>query len=281
MMWAVCDNRSNKIVGKYCLTRHAIDSTYGVSKKTFTIDKIDVNKIDEYNVKNSTDKGSGITQIIAWECNLTGEIFKSKEKYKRHLCGIASKRRQDKVLIEHARQRDVFFATMRETCRSTDDITQFIINNWTKFCNNAIDNSWQANAYTKPYPTLEAIEINARWRENVSNSHCSPLTGVTNWSGEVKSAPTSYSGWYGKITYQTSDTNTYEYEFDSKMWKHTGINTGTGGYAGGYYYEFSIFEDDWPAMAEINNKARVWKQLKNDTRSIEEIARDLIKEENE
>ena len=114
-----------------------------------------------------------------------------------------------------------------------------------------------------------------RWDDHVCNSHSAPIGKSTNWGARDKNEPTGYPGWKFQIEYNTVNNTNKKYDssytYSSEAWQHTGINTGTGGYASNYYFSVEMFAEDWPAMADAYEKAKAWAILNNDKRKIDAI----------
>lgn len=198
-----------------------------------------------------------------WKCPSTGNIFVRKDQYVKHLKTLAKERINAKKRAKFEAEREAFWANMRKTVRNAKDLEQFVKDNWQAFVQNAIRNERWGDKFERAakwrvkrglsvdIPELLWFKVESlNWSDSVSNSHNCPLNGVTNWGHRDKNAPISYPGWTGKISYQTTDEDTNTYEFGGDMWKGTGVNTGTGGYASNYYYYIELFAEDWAGMAE-------------------------------
>lgn len=93
---------------------------------------------------------------------------------------------------------------------------------------------------------------------NLSNTHSSPKSGVTNWRRE-KTLPMGYSGWRGRIRFNFSEDLP---GFLSDYMSRFNIHLGTGG--GSHkdlYYDFCLWADDWPAWKELEEQRIMWKAL--------------------
>ena len=117
----------------------------------------------------------------------------------------------------------------------------------------------------------------------LSNSHSCPSKGISNWDRD-KTKPTSYKGWFGRVWvgYEKATES-----FGSDPFRGVQAFPGTGGY--GLYkveeiewfqkldlasypclyplsWDFSIFEDDWPALLlhrKILQLGKLIKESKN------------------
>lgn len=223
------------------------------------------------NMETVNGRGNSVMKIIAWKCEATGEIFESKTKYQSHLKKLATERAAKRKLDAFKKERKDFFAGMRNTVRNAEQLAEFVKANWDKFCQNAEANSSWSNRKkkVKTHLLLEYITIGLMWRDNVCNSHSAPIGQKTNWGASDKNEPSNYPGWVGNIKYQT---NEYCSELGGELWKNTGVNTGTGGYASNYYYDLKLFAADWPAMLESYEQATLYKHIYNDPRQIDFIA---------
>jgi hypothetical protein len=184
-------------------------------------------------------------KIIAYKCPDTNRLFENKAEYDKHrrkvLADIRKKRAQDDML-------DTFnkiIADFRSSTLSWDERGAWICNNTDVFVSRA-----KLLHKTRSISNLKFTRVmfNVNYKEHCSNSHCSPLNGVTNW-WRTAGLPMSYPGWYGRIEF--SFTGDYS-GFFSELFDGTGLNCGTGG--GGYNSygcEITLFEGDWPALKEL------------------------------
>lgn len=107
------------------------------------------------------------------------------------------------------------------------------------------------------------VSIRATYSSSVSNTHCCPIDGVTNWGFRDANKPTGYSGYQGQIEITWGDAKlkvkrvhgrTAEYS-DYLSSEHiemfAGLNTGSGG-AGSKScrYEIKLFDADFPKLVE-------------------------------
>lgn len=212
-------------------------------------------------------------EIVAWKCETTGKVFEHKVKYQSHLKKLAADRRSKAKHDAFEAARKQIFNDMRNTVRCKSELIAFITKNWQHFCMNAMVNSWSSTRRTKNkiHPNLKFFSVkDFRWVDHVSNSHRAPIGKATNWGGRDKNKPTGYPGWMMAIEYNVEGPDTV-IPYSSEAWDHTGINTGTGGYARNYYFAVELFAEDWPAMADAYEKAKAWAILNNDKRKINEI----------
>jgi hypothetical protein len=204
--------------------------------------------------------------ITVWESETDGKLFKEKQKYISHLRKLAAIKREQAKRITYRNERDAFFASMRATCKNTNELTAFIKENWERFYRNGIArDSHGVHRKAKGVPTLEWINLNSvNYSESVSISHRAPFGSMTNWGGRHK-GPRGYPGWTLQLSYQTEGGCTNGCA--SEAWEQTGINTGTGGYGGNYYFSCEIFAHDWPAMYEEEMRLR-WIANENRERQL-------------
>ncbi len=217
--------------------------------------------------------------ITAYKSDADGKIFEDKKKYQAHLRKLAAQRRQDKRIQDVKREFEEFNIRMGQVSSITE-LEKFIKDNWYTFCVNGI----RHNIYRGSDAALalhECVDIkfkNIRWLEKMSNSHCCPKSGSTNWGGLKKDQPRGYPGWYGSIhiavrTPLKTDRGT-EYISDgwgSDYFEKTIICTGSGG--GGpskdnkyvsYEYEVSLWADDFPGLMLTREQAVAWQHLGGD-----------------
>lgn len=144
-----------------------------------------------------------------------------------------------------------------------------------------------------PSRTSEKVRVvGFKWdihRGQVSNSHCQPINGVSNWGGDPK-LPKSYMGWSGRVWIRyKKDFNT----FGSDPFRNTLTYPGTGGfgcYNGPwtklmaaryekkaskstepqvYSWDYRFFEDDWPGILQDQlYKDMLFNAIKNPDTSV-------------
>ena len=214
-------------------------------------------------------------KIEARQCRFTGEIFTSERKFATHLRKLRKEYRGKREQVRFRRDRDDFFAGMRATCASPQDIEQFIIDNWPHFMRNAWANCWHRS--DKPptrLPKLISIGISFTWSDSVSCSHRAPLTnrwkGLTNWGGDSKDPagmgvllPRGYPGWRGTIKWEIDKKTDRGHggQSGSEMLEHTGLQTGSGSGGTRHHYQLEMFADDWPALYNAHIRELVKKVI--------------------
>lgn len=217
-----------------------------------------------------------MAQILVWKCPSTGKLFEDKDKYKKHLAKVAKERRVRRHLeIEDAIER-AWWAEVQNTEMDLEQLQKFIIENQMKFWAGASTAEWEWSNVGKvrhkgvlmPIPELvEFTKFNLRWSDHVSNSHCAPFNGVTNW-GRERGKPTGYPGWNGRVEWRIKWPKEFDGHYpgsDLFSGSHVGIHTGTGGGGGmkdghqSFGYDVTIFAEDWPGLARMREKLAVWK----------------------
>lgn len=220
--------------------------------------------------------------ISVWESETDGKLFKDKQKYVGHLRKLAALKREENKRIAFRNERDAFFANMRATCKNVPEIVAFVTENWERFYRNGKDrDSHGAHHNAKSVPKLEWIKIDGlvTYSNSVSVSHRCPVGAITNWGGK-NGGPRGYPGWTLRIEYQVEGGCTNG--CGSEAWEGTGVNTGTGGYGGNYYYYCEIFAHDWPAMyreemrkqwvdQENNNRRMAWRKIGGNPALVQEV----------
>jgi hypothetical protein len=190
-------------------------------------------------------------KIIARQCKWTKKVFTDDVKYLKHL------KKQRLVLVQEriANRANLVmaetFTRMRDECNSLQDIEKFIVDNWLVFGQNARNRTWE-RMKLEPIPKLISVKLTGRYRDEVSNTHSSPIGKPRNWGRQVD-LPYGYPGFVGDLSFVLDKRCS---SFGSELFEKTGINTGAGGsrhieskeYAG-YGYEVKLFLDDWPGLA--------------------------------
>jgi len=235
--------------------------------------------------------------ITAYKSDVDGKIFEDKSKYQAHLRKLARHRNAQRKLQISQAEKDAVWAELYEREQSIDDWMQMVIDNQHLFWAEAAQGDWRdwecvgkksgrgKNAVVIPMPRVLKITHRLSWNDCVSNSHSSPVGGVTCWSShEAKDGrPRGYPGWSGQISWLVEWPKELEgmylgSDLFSKGTFRTGrqrANTGTGGGGGGYLnkefntwcqnpsYDFKLFAADWPGLARYREKRKMWKTLSN------------------
>lgn len=191
-----------------------------------------------------------------WKCPKTNKLFTTKKRYITHLKRFAKERLAQRKLdlIEQARKK--FWQDAEKSILSVTDLENFLRDNWEKVCYEMWrKNKWRypANKEFKMLPEMQLKYLritNLRFRPHISNSHCCPRNGVTNWIRDVNK-PSGYPGWTGDISYQMVGGYGRFFENESDAFQELNVHTGSGGYAGNYYYNITLFADDFPTWATM------------------------------
>ena len=177
----------------------------------------------------------------------------------------------------------VFF-NIRNTVRTPDQLSAAIKNNWHAYAKTAImyGNKWGnvAPRYkTDQYilsTKVKVSELDIYWKDNIPITHDAPIGVKRNWAQEKEKGPIGFPGWRGSIKYKVSGEKSGRYEFDGNTFEGSGINTGSGGFAGAYYYSLNLYAQDWPAMTQSWKCAMEFKRLTLDNRHELAIVIDLF-----
>lgn len=226
--------------------------------------------------------------ITAYKCDTTGKLFEDKTKYQKHIRKIAADRRiQRKIDIAHKTEIQWWHDNFWNRVKSLAQLQAAILYHRDVFAARGVKNYHGGYGRLKPTPIIKFKIFRLYYHDSVSNSHYCPHDGVTNWGGQNKGAPLGYAGWQGRFDYtvQSHDKQLNSYPGSSEMWQGTRIHTGTGGGGGGtpeqvklfqqnFGYDFRLFASDWPAMANEYEKAKTFKILSNDDRSLDQIVND-------
>lgn len=215
-------------------------------------------------------------RIQAWKCPHTGALFEEERTYRNHLKQLSRERiakrkwskLQDSII-------DVVKGAQRVA--SAQELVDYIIKHQKEFITFGIFNEFfdrgklkeaMEKGYDIQFPRIRELRISTSWNDEVSNSHCCPRNGVTNWCRNKKDKPRGYPGWHGRIamSYFSDNYHVTIKKPNKKTFAHIegpsvsdmgssfgssgslcGINTG-----GGTRNECSVslFQDDFPVMAE-------------------------------
>ena len=185
----------------------------------------------------------------AYKCPWTNKIFGTKKGYLSHLKELRSTRMHYKIRAKiRQRKTDEF-----HNQSSFEAIINWIETNPDYWFDMALRIGYiKLHESTRSKFWVKVTYLDVKYSKSISNTHSCPKNGVTNWRGnnllkDGTPAPTGYPGWFGHIEFQINP------EFNvsaSDLFRHTGINTGTGGGIsnGCFGYGVSIFESDWPGL---------------------------------
>ena len=226
--------------------------------------------------------------VTAYKCDATGKLFEDKTKYIKHIRKVAAERRAQRKLDAALKtEQQWWHDNFWNRVKSLDQLKAAILQHCDVFAARGVKEYFcGGRRKLKPTPLVEFNEFSLKFNDLVSNSHSCPVDGVTNWAGKTllkdgSPAPRGYSGWQGRIDYivQSHKGQTSDYPGGSDMWVGSRIHTGSGGGGGhrdrdtkflqSFGYDTKLFASDWPAMANEYEKARLWKQLNNDSRPLD------------
>lgn len=102
---------------------------------------------------------------------------------------------------------------------------------------------------------LIGLALDLHYSASVSNTHCRPKNGVTNWAGleldeNGNLRPTGYPGFAGRIWFRIEKPSSHE----SMVMASLGMHTGTGG--------FGSYEGEWKGVSRLAYELYVQKKLK-------------------
>ena len=223
--------------------------------------------------------------IQAWKCLKTGKLFESKRAYKKHRAALAVEARHQLVMARGRRNYERDLAELVSVERSLPELMAALIAEQHKFWPQArLAHDWmygRKKDITKFPELVSATLISMNYRDRVSNSHCCPRGGITNWSGHADK-PRGYPGWLGRIDfkYRWAKKGAGYYPGNA-LFQVIGVQTGSGG--GGlavpdendanyiiqsHSYSVEIFAHDHPGLwryharqVEQQRRADAWAQL--------------------
>ena len=183
------------------------------------------------------------TITTAYQCPWTQKLFKRKSEYVKHLKHLREFRMHSKArCLSRGRCLQELWSLP-----TFDDVVAWFSSN-SKLI---LDNASKTQKIDPELFWFKITYLDLTWAENVSNSHCCPHNGVTNWGrrdlfkdGTAK--PTGYPGWTGHIEYQTSHDTGFGIDLVSNLRIHTGTGGGLGNHR--YGYGVTFFDADWPGI---------------------------------
>ena len=204
-----------------------------------------------------------MSQILAWKSDDDGKLFEYEDDYRKHLRGLANKRRVETRKLNKLKIRDALIDRLSQ-CTSFFEIEKLIESEWKTF----YTHSQYFDEYRKIPEFVTFKFSNMQWSKKVANTHSCPKNGVTNWFQQDK--PTSYAGWTGSVTLQWK-SNKLMTSIDTNVFM---IHTGTGGgthntdadgnriYTG--TYQVTLWADDFVSMAKLKYEEEVWGVMNAD-----------------
>ncbi len=222
-----------------------------------------------------------MSQVLVWKSDTDGKLFEDKVEYQKHLRKLAAAQKHQKKLDRFKQEREEFLKKMGNV-QTIEQLHQFIIFNWDWFYLNGLQSSsWRTNSkYNKiPHKLVSLTLTSLRYNSSVSNTHVCPTNGgVTNWRGDKvlengDLAPRGYPGWTGTLNFEVdasyiSDSGVKKQRstfgrdyFDGTLLKTGGGCGGRCGNNESFRYDFSIFEADFPGLANTRSKLQLMKDL--------------------
>lgn len=207
-------------------------------------------------------------EIKAFKSEFTGELFESEKDYLDHLNEIEKQNQERKRAAEIESKKDFILNEPRLTATSIEDFRQKAFD--------AISILNEGNP-----DKLLLLDFSGVRFGDVSNTHSSPIDGVSNFS-QKDDKPKHYKGWNGEITIVFSDdrnTGKNRDRVENLIKYFPGINTGSGSYRGktflgveGYVLQYSLrlYLDDFPLIKEKYEQyetflaeKKKWQQIVN------------------
>ena len=140
-----------------------------------------------------------------------------------------------------------FRNNLRLTCKSIPEIERYL-----------------ENAFKEQNNTADfTVNLSVNYTASASNSHCSPLDGVTNW-GSQADKPNGYPGFVGSISvsfkgevkFPSQNGRYNNYVGSDEIQAFIGLHTGTGGVGGSSCrYGITLFLSDFPVLAAAFDEA--------------------------
>lgn len=151
-------------------------------------------------------------------------------------------------------------------------------------------------------PKVLGFAWDINYDRKVSNTHCAPRTGVTNW-GSNPDGPRGYPGFSGRVWIRYE--NDKNFSFGSDPFRETMSHPGTGGFGSYdglwaqiasahwktyghrrnpahprpelYSWDYKIFLDDWPALKAVINKETNDMEVRNTYNILANKPREVFK----
>jgi len=212
----------------------------------------------------------------AFKSEYTGELFEDEQEYKNHLL----KYEEEKKLKE----KEELLNSKKEELLNNPRLTATSVQD---FRNKMFDAVNELNGDNPD--KLIALFFDGMSFGFCRNTHCSPISGQTNWSNTNKDLPKGYNGWNGKVTIVLSqewNTGKNRDKIESILNHFPAFNTGSGGYRGkeiygikGYVLEYSLilFIDDFPLL---KNQYEKFLELNEKKKQYDRSMQQLINEKN-
>lgn len=232
-----------------------------------------------------------MSRVLVWRSDADGRLFEDYKKYRAHLARLSRARRAEAKRLLEQKNLDAKWARLYELEIDINEWPQLVMDNQDMFWDAAQIANYHSARLPRPR-LLEFTEFQVNWSDRVSNTHCRPHNGVTNWGGQEKlkdgsPAPRGYPGWCGRIGWIVEWPKKYDGHYPgSDLFRSFGsigrcrAHTGTGGgghmsynqkyqcHVQSFSYSFELFAADWPGMARRHEKNRVWSILDQDERVV-------------
>lgn len=236
-------------------------------------------------------------QVLVWKSE-DGKLFESEADYNKHVRKLNKIKRDEKLYNDALKIESEWWEdNIWNAVRSPEQLVHAIKTHCTKIVANGIHNNYVCNGLSKIKKDIGNIKFHALnfdfgFSSLVSNTHSAPIGKERNWYRK-DNLPMGYPGLTGYLRYSMYIDKKHQhlYPCGSDMWSNTRIHTGTGGgggiheidnglYIQNFSYEYKIFLDDFPAMKESFDNARVLLALTDDYKSIISMVDDMYPAKN-
>lgn len=130
-------------------------------------------------------------QILVWECERTGNLFRDKSDYNRHLSKLRRRDKAEEKERQRIAERDALDAALY-LCESFAEVEAWLVSNW--------DRLQRDHGHSRERSHVKSIRLHDMvYSDEQSNTHSAPRGGETNWHRHPDK-PRGYPGWYGRIS---------------------------------------------------------------------------------
>jgi hypothetical protein len=221
-------------------------------------------------------------QVLVWKSD-DGKLFECETAYKKHVRKLNKIKREEKEYVDSLRIETAWWEdNIWNAVKSPEQLVHAIKKHSSTFVANGMTYIGNPNNIRKNINKMKFHSLNFDFGFSplVSNTHSAPVGKEQNWYRK-DDLPKGYPGLTGYLRYSVYMDKKHHsyYPCGSDMWTNTRIHTGSGGGGsmheldGGvlvqsFSYEYKIFLDDFPAMKESFDNARVLLALRDDYKSV-------------
>lgn len=212
-------------------------------------------------------------QVLAWK-SPDNRLFEDVVKYRKHLKKLAANRMISRKNTQAKQEVSNLVNTVFRTVKTVEELLQVIRDNWKILHWAALDicsnykTAHIAKCLLSKKPWIpKLVRVNAsrvQFSKTVSNAHCCPAGGVTNWHRHEMFAdgtpkPVGYPG--ARLDLEIEIEGMWSV-YLSDLVRRTTLRTNSGGSCDSKCnYSITLFAQEFPEMWNTHNRAELYKKL--------------------